>query len=394
MGPSQKSTAEMHLAVVLPCLNEAETVAGSVREALEGLLRSGLGGEVICADNGSTDASARLATEAGARVVVVQQRGYGNALMGGIRATEARWVVMADADGSYDLTRITDFVEELRRGADLVQGCRLPVGGGRIEPGAMPVLHRILGNPLLSWLVRQWFASPVRDVHCGMRAFRREAILGLDLQCTGMEFASEMVIKAAMHGLKTAQVPITLRKDRRVTGTRHLRTFRDGWRHLRFMLLYSPRWLFTIPGSLLLVLGLLGYALALPRLVIGGIRFDVGTLLVASLAVVMGQQAVLLGSLARVFARRMGLVPPSRSSDAPTEARHRLEVNLGLAGLLVLVGLFLIAAAVRLWVEADFGNLDYAVSMRWLIPGSMLVTMGLQLGLSNFLLSVLELPRR
>jgi hypothetical protein len=227
-----------------------------------------------------------------------------------------------------------------------------------------------------------------------MRAFSREAILKLDLRCTGMEFASEMVIKAALHQLPTAQVPITLRKDKRVTGTRHLRTFRDGWRHLRFMLLYSPKWLFTLPGLALLGLGILGYALSLPRTTIGGIRFDVGTLLVASLAIIAGVQAVLLGSLARTFAQRAGVMPGAPAAPEGREPAHRLEMNLIAAAVISFLGLVLIAAAVRMWIETDFGNLNYAVSMRWLIPGSMLVTVGLQLGFSNFLLSVIELPTR
>lgn len=394
MSSSERIGEAPLLAVVVPCLNEAEAIGGTVQEALQGLRASRLTGEVICADNGSTDASPRIATEAGGRTVHVEERGYGNALLGGIKATTARWIIMADADGSYDLTQIPEFVEQLARGAELVQGCRLPSGGGRIEPGAMPLLHRYIGNPLLSWLVRRWFGSPIEDVHCGMRAFSREAILKLDLRCTGMEFASEMVIKAALHHLPTAQVPITLRKDKRITGTRHLRTFRDGWRHLRFMLLYSPKWLFTLPGFSLLGLGVLGYGLSLPRLTIGGIRFDAGTLLVASLAIIAGVQAVLLGSLAKTFALRAGLLPDGIAGGKSRERAHRLEVNLVIATVISLLGLVLIAAAVRMWVEADFGNLNYAVSMRWLVPGSMLVTVGLQLGLSNFLLSVIELPTR
>jgi glycosyltransferase involved in cell wall biosynthesis len=382
------------LTVVLPCLNEAETIADCVAEALQGIRAAGTRGEVIAADNGSTDESHDIAERSGARIVAVPRRGYGSAILGGIAGTNARWIVMADADGSYDLTQIPLFVKQLEQGAELVQGCRLPSGGGTIEPGAMPWLHRYVGNPVLSWLVRRWFRSPVRDVHCGMRAFSREAILKLDLRCTGMEFASEMVIKAALHQLPTAQVPITLRKDKRVTGTRHLRTFRDGWRHLRFMLLYSPRWLFTLPGFSLLGLGLLAYAFSLPRLTIGGIRFDVGTLLVASLGIIAGVQAVLLGSLAKTFALRAGLLPGAMARGDGRERTHRLELSLIAAAIVSLLGLVLIGAAVRMWVDADFGNLDYAVSMRWLVPGSMLVTLGLQLGLSNFLLSVIELPTR
>lgn len=313
--------------------------------------------------------------------------------MGGIAETSAQWIVMADADGSYDLMQIPRFVEQLRRGADLVQGCRFPTGGGAIERGAMPRLHRYIGNPVLSWLVRRWFASPVRDVHCGMRAFSREAILRLDLRCAGMEFASEMVIKAALHGLSTAQVPITLRRDRRVEGARHLRTFRDGWRHLRFMLLLSPRWLFMVPGLCLVIAGLVGYALALPRITIGGVRFDVGTLLVASLAIVAGLQSILFGLFAKTFATLSGL-RPSLDRQGVIGGERRLESQLIGAVALAIAGALLIASAIRMWVAADYGDLDYRVSMRWLIPGSMLVTLALQAGLGSFFLSMLQLPVR
>lgn len=394
MAIPEQGRGERLLAVVIPCLNEHETIGLCVSEAIDGLRTAAIDGEVICADNGSTDDSVKIAEAAGARIVRIPRRGYGSAILGGINNSDARWILMADADGSYDLTQLQQFVKQLASGAEFVQGCRLPTGGGTIAPGAMPFLHRYVGNPVLSWLVKRWFGSPVDDVHCGMRAFSREAILKLDLRCTGMEFASEMVIKAALHQLPTAQVPITLRKDKRITGTRHLRTFRDGWRHLRFMLLYSPKWLFTLPGFSLLALGLLGYALSLPRLTIEGIRFDVGTLLVASLAIIAGVQAMLLGSLAKTFAMRAGLLPGAMAGGDSPERAHRLEVNLIAAAVLSLLGLVLIAVAVRMWVEADFGNLNYAVSMRWLIPGSMLVTVGLQLGLSNFLLSVIELPTR
>jgi hypothetical protein len=369
-------------------------VAECVKEALAGLREAGLQGEVLCADNGSNDGTPELAAEAGARVVAVPTRGYGSAILGGIKAARTEWILMADADGSYDLAAIPQFVEPLRRGAKLVQGCRLPAGGGRIEPGAMPWPHRWIGNPVLSWLIRRWFDSPVRDVHCGMRAFSRATITGLDLRCTGMEFASEMIIKAALHDVPTAQVPITLRPDRRVHGRRHLRTFRDGWRHLRFMLLLCPAQLFTLPGIALLAIGLVAYALALPRQIVGGVRFDVGTLLVGSLAIVAGVQAILLGMLAGTFSERVGLRPVAHRKQDSRRARHRLEYTLLASAVLALVGIVLILRVVSMWMAVDYGDLSYAVSMRQLIPGTMLVTIALQLGFSSFLLSLIELPWR
>jgi hypothetical protein len=389
-----KAAAADGLTVVLPCLNEADSVAGCVTEALAGLRAAVVNGEVICADNGSTDATRELAAAAGARVVQVARRGYGSAILGGMEAARTDWILMADADGSYDLSAIPQFVAQLRKGATLVQGCRLPAGGGQVLPGAMPWPHRWIGNPVLSWLIRRWFHSGVTDVHCGMRAFSRSTMDALDLRCTGMEFASEMVIKAALHDVPTAQVPITLRPDRRIQGRRHLRTFRDGWRHLRFMLLLSPMQLFTVPGFILLVLGIAAYALALPRQVIGGIRFDVGTLLVGSLAIVAGVQAMLLGMLAHAFSKRVGLRPVVRHPRAIPGSAHRLENTLLGAAALAMAGVVLILQAVRMWMSVGYGDLNYAVSMRWLIPGTMLVTLALQVGLSSFLLSLIELPWR
>jgi len=380
------------LTVVLPCLNEVDSVAGCVQEAFAGLRAAGINGEVVCADNGSTDGTLEQAVGAGARVVQVSRRGYGSAIRGGLKESGTDWILIADADGSYDLTMIPHFVAQLRQGAKLVQGCRLPAGGGRIERGAMPWPHRWIGNPLLSWLIRRWFHSGIADVHCGMRAFSKSAMEDLDLRCTGMEFASEMIIKAAMYHVPTAQVPITLRRDRRVHGRRHLRTFRDGWRHLRFMLLLCPMQLFTVPGILLLTFGLLAYVLALPRQVVGGVRFDVGTLLVGSLAAVAGVQALLFGMLARTFSERVGLRPAARHGSHAAPGAHRLEYTLLAAAVMAIAGSILILRAVRMWMAVDYGDLNYAISLRQLIPGTMLVTLALQAGLSSFLLSLIELP--
>ena len=293
----------------MPCLNEAETLPECIRKAREALAGAGISGEVIVADNGSTDDSRAIAEGLGARVVPVAERGYGSALLGGIAAARGRYVIMGDADDSYDFGEIPRFVEKLRGGAELVQGCRLPSGGGRVMPGSMPLLHRIWGNPMFSALARRWFRVPIHDIHCGMRGFARDLPARLGQRCTGMEFASEMIIKAALAGVPTAEVPITLHPDGRRAHAPHLRTFRDGWRHLRFFLVYSPRWLFLVPGLLLILAGLAGYAVAMPRFSWRGVVFDVHTLLFASLAIVAGYQSILFAVFTKVFAISEGLLP-------------------------------------------------------------------------------------
>src|SRR6201997_4462303 len=266
----------------MPCLNEAETVATCVRKAIGFLAESGISGEVLVADNGSTDGSQQLATDAGARVVPISDKGYGNALMGGIVAARGKYVIMGDADDSYDFTHLMPFVNELRKGSDLVMGNRFE---GGIEPGAMPPLHKYLGNPVLSFVGRLFFRSKIGDFHCGLRGFRRDSAIALGLQATGMEFASEMVVKATLAKQKITEVPTTLKKDGR-SRKPHLRSFRDGWRHLRFLLLFSPRWLFFYPGLVLLLLGLgFGAAVATGPLNIGGVNFDVDTLVACGAAV-------------------------------------------------------------------------------------------------------------
>jgi hypothetical protein len=270
------------LSVVMPCLNEAETLEICVGKAQRAMQEHGIHGEVVVADNGSEDGSIAIAERLGARVVHVSERGYGSALMGGIAAAHGRFVIMGDADDSYDFLEVPRFVEGLRKGADLVQGCRLPWGGGTVLPGAMPPLHRWLGNPLFTLMARRMFGVPIHDAYCGMRGFSRECYERLKLRCTGMEFAIEMLVKASLRGERIEEVPITLHPDKRTSHGPHLRTFRDGWRTVRFFLLHSPRWLFLVPGAVLMALGCLGYALALPGISLFGVRLDAHTLLVSS----------------------------------------------------------------------------------------------------------------
>ncbi len=320
-------------------------------------------------------------------------KGYGAALMGGIAAARGRYVIMGDADDSYDFLEIPRFVEKLREGYDLVQGCRLPSGGGRVLPGAMPFLHRWLGNPLFSWIARLLFGSPVRDVYCGLRGFRKEFQAGIDQRCTGMEFATEMVIKAALVGGRIAEVPITLHPDGRRAHAPHLKTFRDGWRTLRLLLLYSPRWLFLIPGLALVALGLLAFALALPGVQIGRARLDAHTLLFGSLGLIVGFQAVLFFLATKAFAIGEGLLPPDPRLRRFLDLAQ-LEKGL-LAGLVgCVLGAALLLVAVNEWRLAGFGPLDYAHTMRRVIPGATLVALGVQVALSSFLVSLLALQRR
>lgn len=383
----------VEVSVVMPCLNEADTVATCVRKARKALDQAGIAGEIVIADNGSTDGSVELATQAGARVVHVRDRGYGAALIGGINAAVGRFVIMGDADDSYDFGELPKFVASLREGHDLVQGCRLSSGGGQVLPGAMPVLHRWLGNPLFSALARRWFGAPVNDIYCGLRGFRRDLPLKLDQRCTGMEFATEMVIKASLQGVRIAEVPITLHPDGRRAHAPHLKTWRDGWRTLRFFLLYSPRQLFLLPGFGLMGIGLLGYGLALPGLTVGGVTFDAHTLLFASLAVLSGYQSVCFAVFAKTFAVTEGLLP----ADYRVERFQRVvTLERGLAaGLLTgMAGFGLLLAAVNQWRARHFGPLNYAETMRFVVPGVTLSTLGFQTILACFFLSLLQMRRQ
>jgi glycosyltransferase involved in cell wall biosynthesis len=377
----------------MPCLNEAETLAGCIEKAQLGIQRSGVRGEILVADNGSKDDSVLIAEKLGARVVQVKEKGYGNALRGGIQAASGKWIIMGDADESYDFSETDRFVKKFQEGFELVTGCRLPQGGGKILPGAMPFTHRWLGNPLFSRMARHMFAAPIHDVYCGLRGFTRELYDRLELQCDGMEFATEIIIKASLHGARIAEIPITLHPDGRKTHAPHLRTARDGWRTLRFFLVFSPRWLFLAPGLVFALLGLVGYAVALPGLTIYGITFDAHTLLFSSLAIMMGYQSILFAICAKTFAINEGLLPRDERVDRFFKVIY-LERGLAIGALAFLVGLILLSAAVLQWKSAHFGRLDYAVTMRWVIPGATLTALGFQTVLSSFFVSILGMKRR
>ena len=385
--------AQVEVSVVIPCLNEADTLESCIVKAQRALSKNNIGGEIIIADNGSTDGSPAIAERMGARVVHVYGRGYGNALIGGIAAARGRFIIMGDADDSYDFLEIPRFVEKLRNGFELVQGCRLPSGGGAVQPGAMPFLHRWLGNPVLSGMTRKMFHAPIHDVYCGMRGFTKALYNRLDQRCTGMEFAPEMIIKASLFGAKIAEVPITLHPDGRKSHAPHLRTFRDGWRTLRFFLMYSPRWLFLLPGLLLILLGLIGYAVAMPGMTFNGVTFDAHTLLFASLAILCGYQSILFGIFTKTFATSEGLLPEDERLTRFFEFIN-LERGLVIAAAALLLGFGLLGAAVNQWRLTDFGNLDYAQTMRLVVPGMTLTALGFQTILSSFFVSILGLNRR
>jgi glycosyltransferase involved in cell wall biosynthesis len=381
------------VSVVMPCLNEADTLEACITKAQRVLREHGIHGEVIVADNGSTDGSQAIASRLGARLVHVDARGYGNALMGGIAAARGKFIIMGDADDSYDFLQLPRFVDKLRDGFDLVQGCRLPAGGGTVLPGAMPLSHRWWGNPMFSRLARWMFHAPIHDVYCGMRGFTKALYDRLDQRCTGMEFATEMIIKASLYGEKMAEVPITLHPDGRKSHASHLRTFRDGWRTLRFFLMYSPRWLFLIPGMLLVLLGLIGYGIAMPGLTLKGVTFDAHTLLFASLAMLCGYQALLFAIFTKTFAISEGLMPEDQRLTRFFQL-VTLERGLIIAVAALLIGVGLLLAAVHQWRSADFGDLDYPRTMRLVIPGVTLTALGFQTVLSSFFVSILGMHRR
>jgi hypothetical protein len=374
----------------MPCLNEAETLGTCITKARQWLLKNQVAGEIIVADNGSSDGSQQVATILGARVVDVSQKGYGSALMGGINAARGKYVVMGDADDSYSFSHLEPFLEKLRQGHELVMGNRF---AGGIQPGAMKPLHKYLGNPVLTGIGRLLFTSPCGDFHCGLRGFNRDAILKLDLRTTGMEFASEMVVKSTLHKLKITEVPTTLSPDGR-SRPPHLRSWRDGWRHLRFLLLYSPRWLFLYPGVLLMFLGSLAGVWLLPGpRTLGSVTFDVHTLLYAASAIVIGFQAVNFSLFTKIFAISEGLLPTDERLNRLFKC-VTLETGLVSGTLLVVIGLCMSLYAVSDWGAHSFGDLKPDEVLRIVIPSITALILGCEVILSSFFFSVLGLKRK
>jgi glycosyltransferase involved in cell wall biosynthesis len=380
-------TTGVELSILMPCLDEAETIGRCIAKARTFLERHAVVGEIIVADNGSTDGSQAIARARGARVVEIAERGYGNALLGGIHSARGTYVVIGDSDDSYDFSSLEPFLEKLREGYALVMGNRF---AGGIAPGAMPALHRYLGNPVLSAIGRVFFGSSCKDFHCGLRGFRRDAILALDLQSPGMEFASEMVVKATIHRVPITEVPTTLSPDGR-SRPPHLRSWRDGWRHLRFLLLFSPRWLFFYPGYCLFLAGLVAMGLLLmrPRSV-GPVTFDIHTLFYASVAVIVGFQAMLFWLFVRIYGAREGIALSDPHLRSIVNV-FTLEAGLMFGGLLVLGGLGLGGYAMTSWNTENFGALSASHVMRLVIPSGTLILLGFQTASSAFFISVLEI---
>jgi len=378
------------ISIVMPCLNEAETLAVCIRKASAAITASGVSGEVIIADNGSTDGSLQIAATEGARIVNVPIRGYGAALFAGFEAAHGKYILMADADDSYDFSHLPRFLAALDAGADLVVGNRFQ---GGIKPGAMPFLHRYLGNPVLSYLGRLLFRIPVGDFHCGIRAFRKDAFLRMNLRTTGMEFASEMIVKSSLLGLKITEVPTTLSPDGRSRAP-HLRTWRDGWRHLRFLLLYSPRWLFLYPGLAATLIGFLVTIWLLPaERAIGSVHFDVDTLTCAIGLMLIGVHISVFAVSAKVFGMREGFLP-----DDPKFQRlflyFQLESGLLLGIFFLLAGFIAMAYAVVVWRQASFGNLSPTHMLRLVLPAAASLMLGVEIVFSSFFLSLLGMRNR
>lgn len=380
--------SSIELSIVMPCLDEASTVARCVEKALRFLRRAEVNGEVVVADNGSADESVSNALAAGARVVHAEVKGYGSALASGIANAKGKFVIMGDADMSYDFEALDALLSELRKGADVVIGNRFM---GEIKSGAMPLLHRYLGNPVLSSLGRLFFHAPVADFHCGLRGFRRESILRLNLQMTGMEFASEMIVKAMLQGLSMVEVAVVLHPDGR-SRSPHLRTWRDGWRHLRFLLLFSPRWLFLIPGLAVMSLGIAGMALTWSGLIVlGRVGFDIHTLAFGGASLLIGYQMIVFAVFTKLVGERHGWLPKDNRLTEFVQALT-LERILVLALIIFTSGVCLSLHAFFQWSDANFGYLDPRVTMRLVIPGTTFMALGGEIALSAFFLEALKMP--
>ena len=381
---------EIELTILMPCLNEAETLEVCINKAKSFLEKSGVKGEILIADNGSTDGSVEIAERCGARVEHVPVKGYGAALIGGCKAAKGKYVIMGDADDSYDFLNLMPFVEKLREGYELVMGNRFK---GGIAKGAMPPLHRYLGNPVLSFIGRLFFPSDIGDFHCGLRGYEREAMLKLDLHTTGMEYASEMVVKATVYGLKMAEVPTTLSPDGRSRAP-HLRSFRDGWRHLKFLLLHSPNWLFLYPGMIFCVVGLImTVALMFGPVQIGSVAFDIHTMLYGSAMVMIGANMIFFSLFTRIYAMRTNFIPTKES--VATKLANVTTENGAVAGvLLTLAGIIMTIAAFVIWKDTSFGNLNPQEMMRMTIPALTLMVVGIEMIFASFFIGILNIKHQ
>ena len=380
----------IELTILMPCLNEAETVGRCIEKAQSFLTANGVSGEVVVADNGSSDGSQKIARRLGARVISVAERGYGAALMSGILEARGKYIIMGDADDSYDFADLMPYLNALRDGNHLVMGNRFR---GGIKPGAMPLLHRYLGNPVLTAVGRMFFKCAIRDFHCGLRGFLKSAALQMDLRTTGMEFASELVVKATLLGMRVTEVPTILWKDGR-SRPPHLRRWRDGWRHLRFLLMYSPRWLFLYPGILIMIIGMAVMLWILPgtrRL--GTVGLDVHTMVYAGLAIVVGFQSVVFAVFTKIFGISEGLLPQDPALDRLCRYLT-LEVGITVGGVIAMLGLAGTVYAATLWVGRSFGAMDPTTLLRVVVPSAVCLTLGYQIILSSFFLSILGLTRR
>lgn len=389
LGEKELAENACELTILMPCLNEAETLEICIRKASAFLEQNGVAGEVLIADNGSTDGSQDIARRCGARVVDIPSKGYGAALIGGCNAATGTYVIMGDSDDSYDFTNLMPFLERLRAGDELVMGNRFR---GGIEKGAMPPLHKYLGNPVLSFLGRLFFPSEIKDFHCGLRGYNTQSMRDLDLQTTGMEYASEMVVKSTLHGLKISEVPTTLKKDGR-TRPPHLRSWRDGWRHLKFLLMHCPNGLFLYPGYVLFGVGLIfSLILTLGPLVVGGVVFDINTLLYAVMATIVGVNLILFSIYTRTYAEQTGYIPMTKQ----TRVLSNFTANRGslVGSILAVAGVIALIVAFAIWRGASFGDLNPESIMRVTIPSLGLIVIGIQIVFSGFFVDILRIKTK
>lgn len=383
----------VELSVVIPCLNEADTIELCINKASKILLSSNISSEIIVADNGSTDGSIEIIKQTRAQLISASERGYGSALISGISSSRGKYILFADGDDSYDFNEIPNFLKKLRDGYDLVMGCRLPSGGGNIMPGAMPFLHRWIGNPFFSFILRLWFNSPIHDVHCGMRAFSKGFYNRLNLRCTGMEFASEMLIKACAYECKITELPITLYKDGRVNSKSHLKTFRDGWRHLRFYLLFSPKWLFLIPGISISAIGILLLLMIVLQVKLKSVNFGLNTMLFSAGMIFCGYQSILFSLLAKAYAVSQGLLPVDSFLSKFWKV-FNLEKGILVGFIFTLSGLFLLSFVLFQWFDINLSKLDNKTTTDVLIPALILTVVGFQTILFSFFASILGLQKK